>query len=82
MDKQNAGGAREEVKKREKEEEKEGNGEGLGHLAALAGLGLISHLAEYSEIASEGIISESPGGRAVAVDPRDAVEPRKRFVPR
>jgi len=66
----------------DKPEEKEGSAEGLNHMATLAGLGLLGHLAEWSELTSEQVISERPADEALAVDPRDAVDPRKKFVPR
>jgi len=68
--------------KMELSKETESSSEDLNHMATLAGLGLISHLAEWSELAAEQVVSERPGRQPLAVDPRDAVEPRKKFMPR
>ncbi|MCY1536834.1 hypothetical protein D9M68_723060 [compost metagenome] len=65
-----------------KHEKEEGSTQELSHLASLAGLGLIGHVADLAEAGCEEIIAERPGGSVLATDPRAAVEPRKRYTPR
>jgi hypothetical protein len=63
-------------------EEEESTNE-LNHLAVLGGLGLLVHISEIGETVSsiqQTIVGES--NEAVAVDPRDQIDPRKRFLPR
>lgn len=62
--------------------DEEGSTQDLSHLASLAGLGLIGHVADFAETASEQMVTERPGGSVLATDPRAAVEPRKRYTPR
>lgn len=60
----------------------DGDAESLNHLATLGGLGLLAELAHAGEHLagiSRTIVSD---GAAKAVDPRDRVDPRKRFIPR
>ncbi|PCE30028.1 hypothetical protein BZL54_22965 [Burkholderia ubonensis subsp. mesacidophila] len=59
-----------------------GDSAGLNHLATLGGLGLLAefaHAGEHLAGISQTIVSD---GTAKAVDPRDQVDPRKRFIPR
>ncbi|WP_316157977.1 hypothetical protein [Cupriavidus sp. BIC8F] len=63
-------------------EEEEGSAQDLSHLASLAGLGLIGHVADFAEAGSDAVVSERPGGSVLATDPRAALEPRKRYTPR
>ncbi|QBY56051.1 hypothetical protein [Cupriavidus oxalaticus] len=65
-----------------KHAEEEGSTQELSHLASLAGLGLIGHVADLAEAGCEEIVGERPGGSVLATDPRAAVEPRKRYTPR
>ncbi|SOZ17295.1 hypothetical protein [Cupriavidus taiwanensis] len=65
-----------------KHEKEEGSTQELSHLASLAGLGLIGHVADLAEAGCEEIVAERPSGSALAIDPRAAVEPRKRYSPR
>ncbi|CAN7783025.1 hypothetical protein LJR296_008156 [Cupriavidus necator] len=65
-----------------KTEEEKGSAQDLSHLASLAGLGLIGHVADFAEAGSDAVVSERPGGSVLATDPRAALEPRKRYTPR
>lgn len=63
-------------------EKDEGTNE-LNHLAVLGGLGLLVHISEIGETVSsfqQTVVGDTKG--AVAVDPRDQIDPRKRFLPR
>jgi hypothetical protein len=65
------------------EKEKEESTSELNHLAVLGGLGLLVHISEIGETVSsiqQTVFGDS--NDAVAVDPRDQVDPRKRFLPR
>ena len=64
-------------------QEKEESTNELNHLAVLGGLGLLVHISEIGETVSsiqQTVVGDS--NDAVAVDPRDQVDPRKRFLPR
>ncbi|NIF40184.1 hypothetical protein F3J14_04550 [Burkholderia sp. Tr-862] len=59
-----------------------GETEGLNHLATLGGLGLlaeIAHVGEHIAGSSQTVVSDNT---AKAIDPRDQIDPRKRFIPR
>jgi hypothetical protein len=63
--------------------EKEESTNELNHLAVLGGLGLLVHISEIGETVSsiqQTVVGETD--EAVAVDPRDQIDPRKRFLPR
>ncbi|MBC8641553.1 hypothetical protein IAG25_32540 [Caballeronia sp. EK] len=63
--------------------EKEESTNELNHLAVLGGLGLLVHISEIGETVSsiqQTVVGDSSD--AVAVDPRDQTDPRKRFLPR
>jgi hypothetical protein len=63
--------------------EKEESTSELNHMAVLGGLGLLVHISEIGETVSsiqQTVVGDSSD--AVAVDPRDQVDPRKRFLPR
>ena len=65
------------------EKEKEESTSELNHMAVLGGLGLLVHISEIGETVSsfqQTVVGDS--NDAVAVDPRDQIDPRKRFVPR
>ncbi|NRF83886.1 hypothetical protein HQ619_08090 [Burkholderia gladioli] len=59
-----------------------GETEGLNHLATLGGLGLlaeIAHVGEHIAGSSRTVVADST---TQAIDPRDKINPRKRFIPR
>lgn len=63
--------------------EAEGTTDELNHLAILGGLGLLAHISEIGETLSS--IQRTVVGNSndsVAIDPRDQIDPRKRFLPR
>lgn len=65
------------------EKEREESTQELNHLAVLGGLGLLVHISEIGEAVSsiqQTVVGDS--NDAVAVDPRDQIDPRKRFLPR
>lgn len=59
-----------------------GETEGLNHLATLGGLGLlaeIAHAGEHIAGSSRTVVADTT---TQAIDPRDKIDPRKRFIPR
>ncbi|HDR9068252.1 hypothetical protein SAMN03159335_06308 [Burkholderia cepacia] len=59
-----------------------GETEGLNHLATLGGLGLLAEIAHFGEHiagSSQTVVSDHT---AKAIDPRNQIDPRKRFIPR
>lgn len=59
-----------------------GETEGLNHLATLGGLGLLAELAHVGEHIAGASRTVVSGDSAQAIDPRDRIDPRKRFLPR
>ena len=65
------------------EKEQEESTSELNHMAVLGGLGLLVHIREIGETVSsmqQTVVGDS--NDAVAVAPRDQIDPRKRFQPR
>jgi len=65
----------------------EGNTAGVNHLAMLGGLGLLAEIAEAGEQITDVGAGTALTGLAgtvatLALDPRDQIDPRKKFVPR
>lgn len=60
----------------------EGESDGMVHLAHLGGLGLLAELSEFGEHLSETTFSRTASKEIKAIDPRDKIEPRRKFVPK
>ena len=63
-------------------QKEEGETTGVNHVAMLSGLGLLGEIAEIGEHLSTMNDGRQDDGTVKAVDPRDQVDPRKRFLPR
>lgn len=69
--------------KDKKAEKPEGEAEGVGHLASLHGLGLLAELAHMGDGLSQlGVQQPEMKTDALALDPRDRIDPKKKFIPK
>ncbi|SEI14405.1 hypothetical protein [Paraburkholderia hospita] len=60
----------------------EGETEGLNHLVTLGGLGFLAEIAQTGEHIAGASRTYVADAGTKAIDPRDQVDPRKRFIPR
>ena len=60
----------------------EGESEALNHMATLGGLGLLAEIAQTGEHIAGASRTFVADASTKAIDPRDQVDPRKRFIPR
>lgn len=60
----------------------EGETSGLNHLATLGGLGLLAEIAHFGEHLAGEARTIVGNANVKAIDPRNQVDPRRRFIPR
>lgn len=69
--------------KDKKSEKPEGEAEGMSHLASLHGFGLLAEIAHMGEGLSQlGVQQPAVKTETVALDPRDRIDPKKKFIPK